>query len=256
MRFVNHADLCRIKGIGGEYSELLEAAGVDSVPELANRNVDNLTAKMAEVNVEKELVRRPSDLLELRLEQLTALDRMGEKSSQNLLAAIERARETTLARLLIGLGIRHVGERIAEVLARTYGGLDALLAAPQEDLEAVDEIGPIIAESLRRTLDDPLNRGEVERLSERLQIRPPEPAPAAAGAVEGRTFVLTGTLSEPRDRLKKQIEASGGRVKSSVSSRTDYLVAGKRPGSKLAKAEELGVRVIDAQALLELLERE
>jgi DNA ligase (NAD+) len=216
-------------------------------------DIDGLGEKLIDQLVERGLVRRPSDLLDLQLDQLSALDRMGEKSSQNLLAAIERARETTLPRLLIGLGIRHVGERIAEVLARTYGDLDALLSAPREDLEAVDEVGPTIAESLRRTLDDPANRGEIERLAERLQIRPPDPAPIAAGAVEGRTFVLTGTLSEPRDKLKKQIEANGGRVKSSVSSRTDYLVAGARPGSKLTKAEELGVEVIDEQALLELL---
>jgi DNA ligase (NAD+) len=216
-------------------------------------DVDGLGEKLIDQLVEQQLVRRPSDLLELQLDQLTALDRMGEKSSQNLLAALERARDTTLARLLIGLGIRHVGERIAEVLARSYGDLDALLAAPRENLEGIDEIGPTIAESLRRTLDDPVNRAEIQRLSDRLQIRAPEPVPAAAGAVEGRTFVLTGTLSEPRDELKKQIEAGGGRVKSSVSSRTDYLVAGKRPGSKLTKAEELGVRVIDEQALLELL---
>ena len=175
------------------------------------------------------------------------------------LAAIERARHTTLARLLNALGIRHVGERVAEVIAESYRDLGALLEASRENIEGSEEVGPVIAESVRAFLDDPANRREVERLRERLTIIPPPP-PAERSSegskVSGATFVLTGTLSEKRGDLEKRIKAAGGKVKNSVSKRTDYVVAGARAGSKRTRAEELGVEIIDEEGLRALLNPE
>jgi DNA ligase (NAD+) len=201
-------------------------------------------------------VRRPSDLLVLQKSTLVELERMGEKSSENLLAAIERARDTTLARVLNALGIRHVGGRVAEVIAESYRDLGALLAASRDDLEGIEEVGPVIAESVRAFLDDPANRSEIERLREHLTIAPPPERSAGPSGVAGASFVVTGRLSEPRSELEKQIKAAGGKVKNSVSKRTDYVVAGERAGSKLTRAEELGVEVIDEEALRALLEAE
>jgi DNA ligase (NAD+) len=218
-------------------------------------DIDGLGSKLVEQLVDRGSVRRPSDLLALDRETLLGLERMGEKSSQNLLAAIERASHTTLARMLNALGIRHVGERVAEVLAETYLELSVLLAASEEDLEAVDEIGPIIAQSLRVFLDDPANRAEVDRLSGQLELEAMQARPAASDAgLGGKTFVLTGKLSEKRAVLQEQIKAAGGRVKSSISPRTDYLVAGDNAGSKLDKANELGVTVLGEAELRALIE--
>ena len=218
-------------------------------------DIDGLGSKLVEQLVDRGSVRRPSDLLALDRETLLGLERMGEKSSQNLLAAIERARHTTLARMLNALGIRHVGERVAEVLAETYLELSVLLAASEDDLEAVDEIGPIIAQSLRVFLDDPANRAEVDRLSGQLELEAMQARPAALDAgLGGKTFVLTGKLSEKRAVLQEQIKAAGGRVKSSISPRTDYLVAGDNAGSKLDKANELGVTVLGEAELRALIE--
>jgi len=201
-------------------------------------------------------VRRPSDLLVLQKSTLVELERMGEKSSENLLAAIERARDTTLARVLNALGIRHVGGRVAEVIAESYRDLGALLAASRDDLEGIEEVGPVIAESVRAFLDDPANRSEIERLREHLTIAPPPERSAGPSGVAGASFVVTGRLSEPRGELEKRIKAAGGKVKNSVSKRTDYVVAGARAGSKLTRAEELGVEVIDEEALRALLDAE
>ncbi|MBW2279627.1 MAG: NAD-dependent DNA ligase LigA [Deltaproteobacteria bacterium] len=219
-------------------------------------DIDGLGEKLIDQLVERGAVRRPSDLLDLDLATLVSLDRMGEKSSENLLASIERARQTTLTRVLNALGIRHVGERVAEVIAESYRDLGKLLDASQADIEGIEEVGPVIAESVRLFLDDPANRSEVDRLRERLQIAPPAPRAEGPSGVEGATFVLTGTLSEPRAELEKRIKSLGGKVKNSVSKRTDYVVAGNRAGSKRDRAEELGVEILDEDALRALLEAE
>ncbi len=218
-------------------------------------DVDGLGDKLIDQLVTQELVKAPSDFFDLRREQLVGLERMGEKSSDNLLAALERARDTTLARLINALGIRHVGGRNAGVLARHFGDMSKLLAAPVEELEAIEELGPIIARSLRAFLDDPANRREIARLLERVRPRAQERDELAAvtAQLSGKTFVLTGTLSQPRSRVKARIESAGGKVTGSVSKKTDYLVAGKKAGSKRAKADELGVAVIDERQLEELL---
>ena len=171
------------------------------------------------------------------------------------MANLERARETTLARFLIALGIRHVGEGVAELLARRFGDLDALLAASQEELEGVPGIGPTIAESVARFFADARNAAEVKRFRE-AGVRWPraEPAAAPSGPLLGKTFVLSGGLTGiTRVEAKRQIEARGGRVAASVSKQTDYLVAGADPGSKLEKARELGVEILDQAAFPRLL---
>ncbi len=217
-------------------------------------DIDGLGEKLIDQLVERGQLRRPSDLFGLEQKTLVELDRMAEKSADNLILAIERSRDAALERFLYALGIQHVGERLASVLARHYGSLDELLKASREQLEAIPEVGPIIAASVRTFLDDPANREEIVRLRGLLRIASaPAAGPAEGRALEGKSFVLTGTLSEPRTRVQERIEAAGGKLTSSISSRTDYVVAGESPGSKLRKAETLGVAVIDEAELRRLL---
>jgi DNA ligase (NAD+) len=181
---------------------------------------------------------------------------MGEKSSENLLAAIAKAKQTTLPRFLIALGIRHVGETVAEAIARHFGDLDPLLEANAEQIEAAPGIGPIIAESVAAFFADARNRAEVKELRElgvRWQKTAPAP-PRGEGPLAGKTFVLTGTLEGmTRGEARQQIEAQGGKVTGTVSKKTSYVVAGAEPGSKLAAARDLGVKVLDQSAFAALL---
>jgi len=218
-------------------------------------DIEGLGEKLIDQLVERGLVRRLSDVFRLDAEALEGLERMGEKSAANLAASLQRARETTLARFLIALGIRHVGEGVAELLARRFGDLDALLAASREELEQVPGIGPAIAESVARFFADPHNADEVKRFRE-AGVRWPvaEPAAAPSGPLLGKTFVLSGGLAGMgRAEAKRQIEARGGRVAASVSKKTDYLIAGADPGSKLAQARELGVEILDEPGFQRLL---
>ncbi len=219
---------------------------------LASRNaldVDGLGEKLVEQLVESGIVTRPSDVFALEAGRLAALDRMGEKSAENLVAALGRARDTTLPRFLIALGIRDVGAGVAELLASHFGDLESIMEASSEELEAVEGVGPTIAESVSRFFADQDNRVEVARLRE-LGVRfPPVKRVRASqeGPLSGKTFVLTGTLPGlARDQAKARIEAAGGKVTSSVSKKTSYLLAGEEPGSKLRKAQELGIEVLDA----------
>jgi DNA ligase (NAD+) len=192
------------------------------------------------------------------MESLTGLERMGAKSAANLIAALERARKTTLARLLIALGIRHVGETVAELLASQFKDIAGLLSADRDAISGIEAIGPIIAESVTRFIEDPSNRQEIERFAELgVEIEAPVPQASPGGAkttLDGMTFVLTGTLSVPRGEIKKRIEAAGGKVTGSVSRKTHYVVSGSDPGSKARKAADLGVRIVDEGELETLLE--
>jgi DNA ligase (NAD+) len=218
-------------------------------------DVDGLGEKLIDQLVREGLVSRLSDLFTLEAEKLESLERMGAKSAANLVASLEKARETTLARFLIALGIRHVGETLAELLAGHFRELEPLLAASQDELARVEGVGPTIAESVVRFFADPRNREEIDRLRE-LGVHW-KPAPAATkgegGALAGKTFVLTGTLSVPRSEAKERIEAAGGKVVGSVSKKTDYVVAGEKAGSKRDKAESLGVAILDEEGLESLL---
>ncbi len=221
-------------------------------------DVDGLGEKLVDQLVEAGLVGRLSDLFRLDEARLVELERMGEKSAANLLEALERAKQTTLPRFLIALGIRHVGETVAELLAEAFGDLDPLMAADAEAIAAIPGIGPTIAESVARFLSDSANRREVGELRA-LGVRwpahegPTSDENAGARSLDGLTFVLTGTLSAPRGEFKKRIEAAGGRVVGSVSKKTSYLVAGEKAGSKLEKASALGVEVLDEAGIEALL---
>ena len=196
--------------------------------------------------VDGGLVRDPSDLYLLETGTLAALDRMGQKSAANLVAAIEASKRRTLSRLLFGLGIRHVGLRTAEILAAHYGDIDALMAARVEDLQEIHEIGAIIAQSVRDFLDTSMNAALIERLR-RAGLTMAEVRKSVSGPrpFDGKTFVVTGKLQRyTRDSIHDRIKQLGGRAASSVSKSTDFLVAGEDAGSKLDKARDLGVAVL------------
>jgi DNA ligase (NAD+) len=217
-------------------------------------DVEGLGDSLVRQLVSKGLVRDFADLYELRLEDLVELERMGEKSAGNLLAQVERSKRRELRRLLFALGIRHVGERAAGILARRFGGLEALAAASEEELVAIHEIGPAVAQAVREWFAQEPNRRLVERLVEAGLDTEPAPAEAVNRSFEGKLFVLTGALeSMSRDEARAAIETRGGRVTSSVSKKTSYVVVGADPGSKARKAEELGVERLDETGFRELL---
>jgi len=217
-------------------------------------DVDGLGEKLVDQLVDAELVKRPSDLFTLSAAQLAALERMGEKSAQNLVDALERAKDVSAARFLYALGIRHVGERVGAVLALAYPDLERLSAASRDELEAVDEIGPTIANAVRLWLDDPENRAEFDRLRLSLRIRSgPVRELERSAALAGQTFVITGVLAQPRATWRARLEAAGAKVTDSVSKKTSFLLAGENAGAKLEKARELGVRVIDEQEAARLI---
>jgi len=202
-------------------------------------------------------VHTAADLYKLGVVALAAIERMADKSAQNIRAALEKSKSTTLARFIYALGIRHVGEATAKELAAHFGSLNAVMEASEEQLLEVDDIGPVVASSIRQFFSDPLNRELVAQLRA-AGVTWPEQAGqrAAPKPLTGITFVLTGTLPTlTRDAAGAMIEAAGGKVAGSVSKKTGYVVAGADAGSKLAKAEELGIAILDEQALLALLEK-
>ena len=218
-------------------------------------DVEGLGDQLIEQLVDKNLISTPADLYKLGFTTLAQLDRMADKSAINVLAALEKSRATTLPRLIYGLGIRHVGEATAKELARHFGKLDALMTASEEDLLSVDDVGPVVAQSIRQFFQDPLNLELIEQLraggvhwSEVTLSSTPQP-------FKGKTFVLTGTLPNlSREEAGAQIEALGGKVAGSVSKKTSYVVAGEEAGSKLTKAQELGIAILDEAGLLHLLD--
>ena len=218
-------------------------------------DIEGLGEKLVEQLVDADIVRTPADLYRLGLLALANLERMAEKSASNLLEAIERSKTTTLARFIFALGIRNVGESTARDLARHFGALDALLEADEAALLAVPDVGPIVAQCLLQFLSEPHNREVIEQLRAAGIVFPEGEGEAAElGPLAGKTLVLTGTLPQlARDEAKALIEAAGGKVSGSVSRKTHYVVAGSEAGSKLAKAQELAVPIIDEAQLRILL---
>jgi DNA ligase (NAD+) len=218
-------------------------------------DIEGLGEKLIDQLVDEGLVRTPADIYRLSPGQLAGLERMAEKSAANVAAAIERSKSTTLPRFIYALGIRHVGESTAKDLAQHFGTLDALVAASEEELAGAPDVGPVIAESLARFFAEPHNREVIAALRKAgVHWRESPPQRAQAGALAGRTFVLTGTLPKlSRDEATALIEASGGKVTASVSRKTDFVVAGEDAGSKLARAQELGIAIVDEVGLRELL---
>lgn len=217
--------------------------------------IDGMGKKIVDVLVDKGLIKRPSDIYALSVETLAEIDRMGPKSAANLMAAINKSRTTTLDRFIFALGIRHVGEATARDLAAHFGTLEALRAADETALLEVPDVGPALAESITAFFAEEHNAQELERLKMAGIVWPEGRVVAnEPSAVAGKTFVLTGTLPTlSRDAAKDRILAAGGKVSGSVSKKTDFVVAGEAAGSKLDKAQALGVTVIDEAALLAML---
>ena len=218
-------------------------------------DIEGLGEKLVDQLIEGNVVRTLPDLYRLGLNALASLERMADKSAQNLLAALEKSKRTTLPRFLYGLGIRHVGEATARDLARHFGRLDAIMDASVEQLLEVPDVGPVVAESIHTFFQQPHNREVVEQLRA-CGVSWEEGAPAARAPkpLAGKTVVLTGTLPTlSRDEAKDLLEAAGAKVAGSVSRKTDYVIAGAEAGSKLDRARELGVPVLDEAGLLALL---
>jgi DNA ligase (NAD+) len=217
--------------------------------------VEGLGDKLVEQMVDSGVIRTLPDLYRLGLTSLAALDRMADKSAQNIVDALQKSKQTTLPRFLFGLGIRHVGEATAKALARQFGSLDAIMDAPLERLLEVSDVGPVVAQSLRTFFEQTHNREVVAQLRAcGLHWEEGAPAERLPTPLAGKTLVITGTLPTlSRDEAKDLIEAAGGKVAGSVSKKTHYLLAGLDAGSKLAKALELGVKVIEENELKELL---
>lgn len=221
-------------------------------------DIEGLGDKLVDQLVDGNVVRSLPDLYRLRLDDLASLDRMAEKSAQNVLDALEKSKSTTLNRFLFGLGIRHVGEATAKDLARHFGTLDAIMAASVEQLLEVRDVGPVVAESIHTFFAQPHNREVVQQLRA-CGVHWEEGAPAekAPQILAGKTVVLTGTLpTMGRDEAKELLEAAGAKVSGAVSKKTSYVVAGAEAGSKLTKAQELGVPVLDEAGMLALLRGE
>jgi DNA ligase (NAD+) len=221
-------------------------------------DVEGLGDKLVEQLVDAAIVKTPADLYKmgvLGLATLAGLERMAEKSAENLLAAIEQSKQTTLGRFIFALGIRNVGEATAKELARHFGTLDALMDADITVLQQVPDVGPVVAASVAHFFAEAHNREVVEQLRA-AGVRWEEGAPAAmvSSPIAGKTFVLTGTLPTlTRDLAKDMIEALGGKVAGSVSKKTDFVVAGAQAGSKLEKAQQLGVSILDEGQFLEMV---
>ncbi|MCM2289726.1 MAG: NAD-dependent DNA ligase LigA [Sulfuritalea sp.] len=218
-------------------------------------DIEGLGDKLVEQLVDHAIVRTPADLYKLGLVKMINLERMAEKSAQNILAAIEKSKHTTLARFIFALGIRNVGEATAKDLARHFGNLDAVIAADADSLQQVPDVGPVVAASLVRFFAEPHNREVIEQLrAAGVGWSEGESSAMVNSPIAGKTFVLTGALPTlTRDEAKDMIEALGGKVAGSVSKKTDYVVAGAEAGSKLDKAQALGVSILDETQFRELI---
>jgi DNA ligase (NAD+) len=262
--FPTHCPVCGAAALREEEEAITRCTGASCPAQLqanlrhfASRtamDIDGLGEKLCAQLVQAGRVRTYADLYRLDLPGLLSLERMGEKSAENLLAALERSKRTTLRRFLYALGIRQVGEATAKMLAEHFRDVRALFGAPIEELTRVKDVGPAMAEEIHTFFQQAQNREVIEELL-KLGVTPEPPAQAKASALTGKTVVLTGTFtSMAREQAKEEIERRGGKVSGSVSRKTDLVVAGEDAGSKLTKAQELGVRVMDEKAFLALLE--
>ncbi len=218
-------------------------------------DIEGLGEKLVDQLVDNGIVHTPADLYKLGIAKVANLERMAEKSASNLLAAIEKSKHTTLARFIFALGIRNVGEATAKDMAAHFGGMDALMGADEAAFMEVPDVGPVVAQSISQFFAEPHNREVVEQLrAAGVNWLETTPRRKPQGELAGRTFVLTGTLpTMSREEAKEKIEAAGGKVAGSVSKKTDYVVAGAEAGSKLNKAQELGVTILDEDDLIKLL---
>ncbi len=262
--FPSHCPVCGAKVVREEGEKVYRCTGAACPAQLVGRlrhfaqrralDIEGLGDKLAAQLVEQKLVRDFADLYRIPLHVWAELERMGEKSAQNVLDALERSKRTTLRRFLYGLGIPQVGEATAATLARHFGTLERFMQAAENDLLGVRDIGPETAREIRAWTSEPQNQAVVRHLLAVGVVPQPEAAPSA-GAFAGKTVVLTGGLSKlTRDEAKAGIERRGGRVSGSVSRKTDLVVAGEEAGSKLKKAQELGVRIVGEEEFIRMLE--
>jgi DNA ligase (NAD+) len=227
----------------------------------ANMDIEGLGEKIIDQLVDTKLVTSIPDLYRLTLEQLSELERMGQKSAQNLLDGIAASKERGLGRVLAGLAIPHVGDSVADLLANAFGDIDPLMAASADRLAQIEGIGPIMAEAIHDFFQDEVNRATIEELRglglKLTQDRPPTPAQLGASDLTGQTFVVTGTLTKySREEIESLIRQLGGKATGSVSKSTNYLVAGEKAGSKLDKAKTLGVKVLTEDEFNTLIGKE
>ena len=215
-------------------------------------DIDGLGDKLVDQLVEKGLINDISDLYQLEVEQVAGLERMAHKSATNLVEALEKSKATTLERFIYALGIREVGEATARVLAEEFGELEPLMSADIETLQAVRDVGPVVAQHISGFFREAHNREVIQRLR-RAGLHWEVVKPIGSRPLTGKTFAITGTLSMPRAELKARLQAAGARVSGSVSKKTDYVVAGADPGSKYTRAKQLGITILDEAACLKLL---
>jgi DNA ligase (NAD+) len=241
---------------GGLYCAAQRAEALKHFVSRRALDIEGFGAKLVEQLVASDRLKTPADIFQLTAKELSELDRMGKKSAENLMASIEASKSTTLARFLFALGIREVGETTAASVAGHFGKLANLQAATDEELQNVADVGPVVAARIKAFFEEQHNLDVIARLQE-YGVQWPESEPlvtADDGILSGKTFVITGSLpSMTRDEAKETIQLAGGKVTGSVSSKTDYLVAGEKAGSKLAKAEKLEVTVLDEAGLRELI---
>jgi DNA ligase (NAD+) len=241
---------------GGLYCAAQRAEALKHFVSRRALDIEGLGAKLIEQLVATDRLKTPADIFQLNKAELSQLDRMGEKSADNLIRSIEASKSTSLARFLFALGIREVGEATAAGVAAHYGRLANVIAATDENLQGVADVGPVVAARIKAFFEEDHNLDVIARLQE-YGVKWPESDPAKVaenGPLSGKTFVITGTLPTlTRDDAKDLIQSAGGKVTGSVSSKTDYLVAGEKAGSKLIKAEKLNVSVLDEAALRSLI---
>lgn len=264
--FPKHCPVCGAMTAKDEEGAIIRCTGascpaqlVEKIRHFASRtamDIDGMGDKLASQLVSSGLVKMFADLYALTQEKLLSLERMGEKSAENLLAAIERSKQTTQRRFLYALGIRHVGEATAKALAEAFPDVRQLYTASIDDITRVKDVGPTMAHVIYEFFQEPQNREAINVLLA-AGVTPAAPQVATGGPFAGKTVVLTGGMSGmSREQAKEEIERRGGKVSGSVSKKTDYVVAGEDAGSKLKKAQELGVRILDEQQFLKLLQGE
>ena len=241
---------------GGLYCAAQRAEALKHFVSRRALDIEGFGSKLIEQLVAADRIQDPADIFQLEKDELAALERMGDKSAENLVASIESSRSTTLSRFLYALGIREVGEATANALATYFGKLDSIMAANEEELLAVPDVGPVVASRIRSFFDEPHNRDVIASLQKHgVHWADTEPQKNVTdGPLSGKTFVLTGTLSSmTRDEAKQKIQAKGGKVTGSVSKKTDFVVYGEKAGSKLSKAQDLQVDTLDETQLERLL---
>jgi DNA ligase (NAD+) len=241
---------------GGLYCEAQRKEAIRHFASRRAMDIEGLGEKLVDQLVEREMIEDVAGLYDLDAESVAGLERMGDKSAANLLAALEKSKATTLDRFLYALGIREVGDATARTLAREFGDLDPLMSATEERLEAIRDIGPVVAKHIVHFFQQTHNRAVIDKLRHRAKVTWPVVEKAAHQPLQGNTYVLTGSLSSmTREEAKHSLEQLGASVSGSVSSKTTAVIAGEKPGSKLRKAESLGVKILSEQDLFRLLNK-